>query len=713
MSAMIQDPGSGWHQRASREVARSLAVMLVGAAGLASPAVAQEAWDSPRALDLVERARERRQQPVLDEALRSYRAAVVGHIYFFVDSPEQPDPILLRADQVALDLYWAHPDRVKQVIRGMRHEEQFPIRDFHYYLDRYTVIHDGFGDEIRVGEGRDVRNVPHPLAPGAGEVYHYRLTDSTTIRLPGADAPIRVYEVQVRPRSFDTPAIVGSLFLEQARADLVRLSFTFTRAAYLDRRNERVEVMLENALWDGRYWLPREQRLLVRRELPEFDFGVGTVIRAALRVTDYDLNADLPRGFFDGPAVVLANTREGLREYDFDVGLYEGFEAVGLAPGQEPATLGDVNTDAIAGRILREQYLSGVSRVRLYVPGGSSVVRYGRSEGLVTGGGLSLALGRSQLLAYGGYAWGSGDPLAELGWRPIGPVTRPRPVGEAYLNRPVDLGLRPAAAGLIATGAAAFGTDHRDVHPASGISAGLRAGDARTGVLRVALTGERHRPAPQAEVAGPFAGDRPFRPVAPAEDGTRAFVDARYERRFPLGPLAATVAPALELGYADFEDDGAFGRVRLGATAGWTAARRNAGAELRATAAVALGVTPPQHLWYLGGRNTLPGHPFHEYVGDRAALADVTAWREIVPRFVRLRLLAAAGWAGLDGPPPAPAWTPDLTPWEPGPTGGIRTSVGVGVGLLHGILRLDYAVRTDTGDGTLIFSVDPRLWGFL
>lgn len=704
--------------------AGAAALLALLASGVGAPAAAaQEPWDSPRALELIDRARERRQEPVLDEALASYRADVAGHIYFFVDRPDDPDPILLRADQVALDLYWGRPDRVKQVIRGMRHEEQFPIRDFHYYLDRYTVIHDGFGDEIRVGEGRDVRNVAHPLAPDAGALYRYRLTDSTTIRLPGAEDPIRVYEIQVEPRSFDVPAIVGSLFVERARADLVRLSFTFTRAAYLDPRNERVEVMLENGLWEGRYWLPSQQRLLVRRELPEFDFGVGTVIRAALQVTNYDLNAELPAGFFAGAPVVLATTRNGLADYDFDVGLYDGFEAVGLAPGQRPATLGEVNLDAVAGRMLREQYLSGMSRVRFNVPGASHVLRYGRTEGLVTGAGLSVTLGRSQLVAHGGYAWGSRDPLAEVAWRPVGPGARPRPLAEAYLNRPRDLGLRPAAAGIVSSGAAAFGSeDYRDIHPATGASVGLRVGDAGTGILRLAVTGERHRRATQAETTAPLRDDQAFRPVVPVERGDRVFLDATYDRRFFLGPFETTARPALEVGYADFDESGAFARARVGLDGVWTDAGRATGVEWRATGAAAVGVTPPQHHWLLGGRNTLPGHGFHEYVGDRAALLDLTVWRQVVPRFVRLRLLAAAGWADVaeeelpivepgGAPPSAPL--AELAPWSPGPTDGVRASVGVGVGLLHGLFRLDYAVRTDTGDGALIFSIDPRLWRFL
>ncbi len=701
--------------------ARVVAAVAVAVAGIsplgptALAAQAGEGWDSPRVLEMVERARDRRREPVLDEALQSYRAEVGGHIYFFVDSPEHPDPVLLRSDQVALDLYWAYPDRVKQVIRGMRQEEQFPIRDFYYYLDRYTVIHDGFGDEIRVGEGRDVRNVPHPLALDAETTYHYRLTDSTTIRLPGADAPIRVYEIQVRPRSFDTPAIVGSLFVERARADLVRLSFTFTRAAYLDPRNERVEVMLENGLWEGRYWLPREQRLLVRRELPQFDFGVGTVIRAALQVTNYDLNPPLPGGFFVGPPVVLGTSRSALPDYPFATGLFDGFEAVGLAPGQEPATLGEVNVDAIAGRILREQYLSGISRMRLFVPGASSVVRYGRSEGLFTGLGASRALGRSHLAAHAGYAWGSGDPVGELSWRSAGPGVRMRPFASAYLNRPVDLGLRQPAGGIISTGAAAFGNDFRDIHPATGLSAGTQVGSAGTGVLRLGLTGESHRAPVQAETAAPFAGDdEGFRPVAPAEDGSRFFLDASYERRLPLGPLAVTGRPALEIGYADFQDDaGAFARARLGLNATWVSNGRTAGAELRATGAAAFGATPPQHLWYLGGRNTLPGHPFHQYVGDRAALVDLTGWRQVIGEYIQLRLIAAAGWSDVSESPPLPGWVPGLTPWQPAPTDGIRASVGAGLGLLHGIVRLDYAIRTDTGKGSFILSVDPRLWGFL
>jgi hypothetical protein len=160
--------------------------------------------------------------------------------------------VLLRADQVALELYWGQPDRVKQVIRGMRSEEQFPIRDFRYYLDRYTVIQNGFDDVIRVGEGRDVRNVIHPLAPRGRLVLRLppgRLHHHPPPRRARADPGLR--DPGPAPELRRMPGIVGSLFVERARGDLVRLAFTFTPASYRDRRNERVEIMLENALWEG------------------------------------------------------------------------------------------------------------------------------------------------------------------------------------------------------------------------------------------------------------------------------------------------------------------------------------------------------------------------------------------------------------------------------------------------------------------------------
>ena len=698
----------------------------------------EEGWDTERVLVLVERARERRREPVADSALRSYRADVSGFIYFFIDRESEPEPVLLRADQVALDLYWAWPNRVKQVVRGMRSEEQFPIKDFRYYLDRYTVIQNGFDDVIRVGEGRDVRNVIHPLAAQGPGYYQFRLADSTTIRLPGQSEPLRVYEVQVRPRNFDVPAIVGSLFLERARGDLVRLAFTFTPSAYRDPRNERVEVMLENALWEGRYWLPREQRLLVRREIPELDLDVGTVIRGGLRVENYDFNVDLPAPFFLGREVVMAAGPEDLEAYAFDQGLYEGFDDIGMA-GAEPGTLDDVDVDAIAGRILRERFLRGIPRLRFFASTASDIVRYDRTEGLVAGVGASYGIGAAQLAAYGGYAFGAEHPLAALALRPAGPDPGSRVWGEAFLNRPEEIGLRSPASGVVSTlSAAALGEDPRDVFPVGGVRVGWGIGSPVSRRWTASLAWEHHRDVGRAAATAPFDDERPFRPAVPVEEpGGRVRLDVGYERRTRVGPVslairpsAAVVARSLDLGTDEgclVDVDGepvevacvaeAFARLRLDLASAWVAGNRSTGIEGRLTGAVITADRPPaQDLLWIGGRNTVPGHPLHAYAGTTAVLADAVFWRDLVPRLVRMRIVGAAGWTGGLAELPAPLIpTPDgpFEPWSPAETDGVAASAGVGLGFVDGILRVDWVVRTDTGSGTLLLSVDPRLWSFL
>ena len=51
---------------------------------------------------------------------------------------------------------------------------------------------------IRIGDGDEVRDVPHPLSPLGFALYDFALTDSFAI---GSGAQrIRVYEVKVRPK---------------------------------------------------------------------------------------------------------------------------------------------------------------------------------------------------------------------------------------------------------------------------------------------------------------------------------------------------------------------------------------------------------------------------------------------------------------------------------------------------------------------------------
>src|SRR5690606_23705783 len=94
------------------------------------PGRAQDAagWDSPRVLALMEAARARRQLPRGDSALENYQARANGYVYFYLDRRDSEERTLVKVDQVALDVYWAAPNRTKQRIIGLRDERRLPAR---------------------------------------------------------------------------------------------------------------------------------------------------------------------------------------------------------------------------------------------------------------------------------------------------------------------------------------------------------------------------------------------------------------------------------------------------------------------------------------------------------------------------------------------------------------------------------------------------------
>jgi hypothetical protein len=201
-------------------VAVLTAVACSAPATLRAQAQAPEEWDGPRAQALLELARERRHLPQRD-SLRNYRARAEGFVYFYLDRRETDERTLVKTDQVALEIFWAPPNRTKQRILGLRDESRLPNR-MYYHLDHLTVVQDGFGNLIRMGDGDEVADVPHPVAPGSDSIYSFRLTDSLTIRRPGQGRGIRGGELAVRPRRTDRPAVVGSVVVDRRRGEVVR-----------------------------------------------------------------------------------------------------------------------------------------------------------------------------------------------------------------------------------------------------------------------------------------------------------------------------------------------------------------------------------------------------------------------------------------------------------------------------------------------------------
>jgi hypothetical protein len=186
------------------EVRVAAGLTLLAATGLAAqaPAPASGAWNDPAVLELVTRARDLRGSTLVDSTFGSYQAEARGYVYFFFDRPDTGERSLVKADQVALDIYWQAPDRTKQVIVGQRDQKLFPT-DIRYHLDHLTVVQDDFGDFIRMGDGDEVEAVLHPVGPGSEAAYDFLLSDSLTISYQ--NGAVRVYEIRVRPRDFARP----------------------------------------------------------------------------------------------------------------------------------------------------------------------------------------------------------------------------------------------------------------------------------------------------------------------------------------------------------------------------------------------------------------------------------------------------------------------------------------------------------------------------
>src|SRR3970282_545969 len=147
-------------------------------------------------------ARARRRQPLADTALQNYQSRAEGVVYFYLDRRDTDQRGVVPTAQIALEVFWAQPNRTKQRIVGLRDENSLPNR-MRYHLDHLTVVQNGFGDIMRMGDGAERLYVPHPAAPGSDSIYEFRLAASLTIRLTGAPEPIKAYEINVRPQRTD------------------------------------------------------------------------------------------------------------------------------------------------------------------------------------------------------------------------------------------------------------------------------------------------------------------------------------------------------------------------------------------------------------------------------------------------------------------------------------------------------------------------------
>ncbi|MFL5514553.1 MAG: hypothetical protein ACJ8DJ_00255 [Gemmatimonadales bacterium] len=685
-------------ERCPASPAAPLLALLVLAA-LPAPLAAQ-AWNAPEALALVRRAVERRAEVQADAMLRSYRTRAHGFVFFLAQVGEglTEPPRLVKADELDVEVYWQAPDRSKQVISGWRDGAFLPT-DIYYHRDHLGIVTNDFGDVIRIGEGDEVRDVPHPLSPAGPGLYDYALGDSLVIRT-GA-AAIRVRRVEVRPRDFGRPMVVGTLYLDAETAALVRFRFSFTASAYLDRQLEDISIVLENARFEGRYWLPYRQDVEIRRRTTWLDFPARGIIRARWEIGEYDLNPVLPPGVFTGVPI------GGLHAPQPDSGQWGQPLSDAVAGVAQPVTEQDMDAlRAEAERIAGARVLSGLPASRPAIGSVSDLAKVNRVQGLALGIGGVLGLSERRVELRPSIGYGTADERVTGGLSVT--VGQGSTQVSAFAERQLrDISDQPVIAPVLNSFTAQeSGNDYGDYALLERAGLGLR--HRLSGRNSVALELALEESHSVAASAAPANGD--YRPNPPLGAGSLRIARLAFERASGgmavRSDLQGRIALEGGAGDADYLRATVEGRWLAGAGAGELLTRFSAG--------VGSNGLPAYRSFVLGGRATLMPEPFRAYGGRSSALAQVE-WRLDVPtpaialgsfastgRRMTLAPFLAAGWAGrpLDG-----------LPWSD--SDGVRPVAGVALEWLMRLIRVETGVGLRDGRVGITVDINRDWWGVL
>jgi hypothetical protein len=674
----------------------------------ANQLIAQQAWNDQRTLALVTRATERRASQIADTTLVDYKATAHGYVTFLAQFGEgfPEPPKIVKADELGLEVYWRAPDLSKQRIMGRRDTLLLPT-DINYHRDHLGIVQNNFRNIIRIGEGDEVRDVPHPLSPTGLQVYDFAIRDSLQIRL--GDRVLDVYEVRVRPKDDRQPRTVGSVYIDRESSDVVRMTFSFTRAALIDKDLEDVSVVLENALIEGRYWLPRRQEIEIRRTGSWLDYPARGIIRGRWEICCYDINQGIPAAYFAGPEIVAAPPAErAMKPYPF-----VGKVLDSLPPDVRAVTDADVKKVQDEARALvRQQALQRSRSFALSARHLSDMVRFNRVEGLALGSGLVQRLGAGLAVAGSG-RYGFSDKT----WKGRGALEYRTGAG-SFVTLAAERQYQDVSdeqeTSLVRNSIAAqeFGSDYIDLYDAKAVSLTASvAGAAWRPSFELAY--QRHEPL--AVHARPASGS--FEATIPAQ--------SLHESRVSLGLDHPT---GLTWGGFELATHVAVAGIRRQS---WGNASR--GDFLRPSAIVDLqkpfgtqrliwhtvaaaifsgDTLPAQHLVYLGGPTTGPGYEFHEFVG-RGGISQRLEYRFLAP-FVPIPL-------GRFGRTPASitlapfvtaVWVDRSAPFKPARQGWYP-SLGLGALTVFDVLRLDVARGLRHGRWTFSVDVGRDFWSVL
>lgn len=674
--------------------------MTTGLAILLAPvAIAAQSWNSPRARALAEHAASVRAAQLADSGLHTYKAEARGYLVFLAQFGEgfTDPPKIVRTDQVASDVYWSAPDRSKQLIKGRRDTLVLPT-DIHYHKDHLGIIQNNFPSIIRIGDGDEVEDVPHPLSKAGLAAYDFQLADSLQIVL--GPRTLNVLELQFRPVDPSAPRAIGSVYVDRESGAVVRMSLGFTRGALKDKELEDLTVILENGLIEGRFWLPRRQEVQIRRTGTWLDYPARGIIRGRWDISDYDVNVPVAQVFDNGPEIEGVPGSKITRDGNVTS---PGFKFSGdildsLPPDIQAFASADVAKLQDQARALVQA--RAIERVRGFALAGTSVsnfVHVDRIEGIAIGGAIALHP-LTHVSLGGGATYGFSDqelkPYASIGY------ASPTGFGASLsVYRTLhDASTVPERSGLINSFAAQeFGSDYTDLYKARGGTLDISA--PSIGIVSPSLEFALEDQSMAQVNARPATGHYEPAAAATAVSEERATLSLGIPNigtvaGFDMSAnLAVSAIHDRVKALDNFPETYGMGVVTADAS-------RSFGSKQLLLSLLGAGLTnaraiPQQTLISIGGPITAPGYNFHEFSGPRAVSARAE-WRFKVP-FVPVPL-------GAWGRAPA---TLTLAPygnsaWIDG--SGWRPSVGIGALTIFELLRFD--VARGLRDGRWSFNVD-------
>ncbi len=678
------------------------------AAAVPRAVAAQATWNDAGTVTLVRSAIARRQVQLADTGLTDYTAQAHGYLTFLAQLGEgfRLPPVVVKSDELMLEVYWGAPDRSKQRIIGRRDTLVLPT-DINYHRDHLGIVQNNFPAIIRLGDGDEVEDVPHPLSLAGLETYEYRISDSLTIRT--SDRTLEVVMVSVRPKDASIPAAVGAVYLDRATASVVRMTFSFTRAALKDRQLEDVSVILENGLVDGRFWLPRRQEIEIRRSATWMDFPARGIIRGRWEVCCTKVNAGLPPRTFVGPEIQEAPRAEQ-RAFPFE----------GSILGNLPEEVRALDAEEVR-RVQEEARAlvraSALARARNTVPSAravSDLVRVNRVEGLAVGAGLTQSVG-SRITSTLAGRYGTADSRLKgrglVRWRSTRGV-------ELSIEGRVDFaeaGDAAEASGLRNSIAAQeFGTDLTDPYEVRGGS--LRLGWPQGSSARWVLSAGRERHAALAVHAAPTSGR--YEPVLAADPGALWKAGLEWSRGPGGDPSGPQWQATVHLVGAAFEPAGSTRPAALLRASVDVAARMPAGTGAVVVRTVAAGLSrgddvPSQLRVYFGGPVTGPAYGFHSLSGRIGWSQRVEYQRPVGALTLDFGRFGRVPTSVVLAPYLHGVWVGDA-----GQRGQVSPSVGVALVSLFDLLRIDVArglesgARRGSARGGWMFGVDvsTALW---